>query len=490
MANKGPPKSAGGWTWYDSNFIGPGNRDRGNIPFARDHSDLVALQHDRGYSHIGPSAYTKFVKADQDFVDDVDAHPRKHSFGGLLGGGYFRLKSIFAPRHKLYDKHFNMVKYRSERLQQVINAREQGRAFPRPTDPPHALLKRKANYQRGRSAKRIQVPSIPYSLQAPRDVVMQDPYVSSGPTSYVVAKRAYEAYQRGWSMNQARRRLNLYNPGQFTGVRDYSYPHPAAVRYQRRKNRMAPRITFGGGGYKRGRRTGTAKTYMAGGCNPGRAAGRVLTAGTGGFTGVEKKFVDFEVVTSARPITATAITSQSPLTALCLNALVQGPGVSQRIGRKVKFEYLSINGTLSYIDSITAAQDAVTCAIWVVLDKQTNKGVPAVADIFALGTGSLSPHFLKNLEFDDRFVIIKKWTFVLKSSGLSNIPSTDVQQSNGDARVFSLNKRLNVTTEYVAETSPAVIGDISDNSFHIFVTCDSQDSRIKMEYVSRMRFIG
>ena len=132
-----------------------------------------------------------------------------------------------------------------------------------------------------------------------------------------------------------------------------------------------------GGNQKRGRRTPNVRT--------------------GGYIGLEKKFVDQE-------LDDTDVTETGQVVGP-IGAVAQGNGDSQRIGRKQFLHSLFIRGYITEPAQATSNEADNWFMIALVLDRQTNEADMTLAQLYA-GT----PHWLswRNLENSERFQILKQ----------------------------------------------------------------------------------
>lgn len=148
-----------------------------------------------------------------------------------------------------------------------------------------------------------------------------------------------------------------------------------------------------------------------------------------------------------------------------LNNIRAGSTYVNRTGRRVEMKNVRVSGFINVVRTV-AAPDYIR--ILVVYDRQTNGSLPLIADILATTdqaaantTTSLSG---ANLNNRDRFVILMDYRAVLPSvtdtaGQLSNIGVVDQQQNQFYVERFIPLKGL--LTQFKADSSPAVIGDIA-----------------------------
>lgn len=216
-----------------------------------------------------------------------------------------------------------------------------------------------------------------------------------------------------------------------------------------------------------------------------RTTYKKMNARTGGFLGIETKFIDYEY---------NALVQQSlvgslavPATALALNAVAQGDGESDRDGRKCTTTALHMRGYVQ-IDKNATGVDPLTASVRIVVvhDTQTNGGQLTETTVFKDPTGTaLEPLVFRNLQYAKRFRILmdKSISLYHPSGGGSTMPVYAPARKH-----FTLNKTLNMPTIY--KSNGAIIGNITDNSIQVLAFSGATDSPCTLRYISRVRFVG
>ncbi len=237
----------------------------------------------------------------------------------------------------------------------------------------------------------------------------------------------------------------------------------------RRDQRVVPyvRRANGNGGQKRARFSGYDKN-----------------ARTGGYLGIETKFTDFGLAETTVLTTVTGSEMDPVAPTLCLNAMVQGDGETQRDGRRALITSLHLRGTVELLatdDNGVITRGSIVRVV-VLQDMQTNGAQFNAEDVFStFGTAS---HAFRNLEFTKRFKILKDAVFVLNPA--SAAAGTAVTVDTGPVkRYFAWNfNKLNMPVNHNGTT--AQVSTITDNSLHIMAFCDA--GLVKLSYNSRSRF--
>jgi len=150
-----------------------------------------------------------------------------------------------------------------------------------------------------------------------------------------------------------------------------------------------------------------------------------------------------------------------------INLIQAGSTFCNRIGRRVNLRSLFFTAWLQNLNTVNASFDYAR--VIVVYDRQTNGATPAIADILqntdqatANTTTSLSNLNLNNRE---RFVILMDERMTLPPVALTTAAGTPVPFSPDTSKnVFQIRRYINLKglpTHFKADSSPAVIGDIS-----------------------------
>jgi len=217
-----------------------------------------------------------------------------------------------------------------------------------------------------------------------------------------------------------------------------------------------------------------------------RARLRKRNMRTAGFLGIETKFYDTGIAGTAIVATAAGAEMDPTPNILCLNAITQGDGESQRDGRKVILKSLQIKGMIN-ADAVANAADPPAgrlIRILVVQDKQTN-GAQLNSEDVIKDAGFLDVLSMRNLQYSKRFVVhydkvIRMIPTATMEDG-ANTSSTSYANQG-----FKFFKNLNVPVNFTSTTE--AIANITDNSFHVIALAN--DTGCNLFYQSRVRFVG
>lgn len=211
-----------------------------------------------------------------------------------------------------------------------------------------------------------------------------------------------------------------------------------------------------------------------------------MNARTGGFLGLESKFLDntFSGALSATvaggemdPNAAGAQTTPG-----CISGIAIGTGESERDGRKAFLTSVHVRGDVS-IPAATALTAGSINRVALVWDTQTNGAQLNAEDVFL--AASNVEHSFRNLQFTKRFKVLKDQTFTLNPTlGAGDGTAND---TGGYTQPFNWN--VNVAIPVIFSGTTNSITSISDNSLHM-VGFTSAGGTVNLRYESRVRFTG
>ncbi len=204
-------------------------------------------------------------------------------------------------------------------------------------------------------------------------------------------------------------------------------------------------------------------------------------ARTGGFLGIESKFIDS--TRNGAVVASQTGAEADPATVNCLNAIAQGDGESNRDGRKCTLTSLHLRGlvTLDGTETTTLAQGRKVRVI-VVHDTQTNGAQLNSEDVYLTATNVGDAY--RNLQFVKRFKILKDATFDMNpQAGAGNGTAND---SPGIIKSFKWNFKFKIPVVHNGTT--ANVSTITDSSLHVIAFANSTGTTLA--YESRIRFVG
>lgn len=161
-----------------------------------------------------------------------------------------------------------------------------------------------------------------------------------------------------------------------------------------------------------------------------------------------------------------------------LNLIRAGSSYFNRIGRKINMKSIALKGFILNINGI-ANDDIDQIRVSIVYDRQTNGALPIYADIFQdtdqAGTNTTNVTSNINLNNRDRFVILRE-TRIHCPPTIVTVPATvSSKQEFSDERgmnagIVNWYVKLNLETQYRADSAPAVIGDVATGGLFLVTT--------------------
>lgn len=215
----------------------------------------------------------------------------------------------------------------------------------------------------------------------------------------------------------------------------------------------------------------------------------LLNQRTAGYLGVEKKFIDTE--RDAAIVPTVAGSEADPTAALCLNAIEQGDGPSQREGRKATIQSVELRGSVTFNTGTTAAALENGCVrVLLVRDKQTNAAQLNAEDVLLdPAAASLDAWALRNLESGSRFEILADRVLVAQPKSVGQTAAGTYASGNVIVP-FHFYKKLNFVTNYSATANPPTVAQIVDHSLHVIMISSSPNIDATGRYFARVRFVG
>jgi len=245
--------------------------------------------------------------------------------------------------------------------------------------------------------------------------------------------------------------------------------------------------------------SGNRRAYQAKrrGTSIASAVRSVLNGRTGGFVGLETKFFDSSFAGGLSASTDASGGEVDPDNLLCLNCPAQGDGETQRDGRQISMDSLTVKGlvTVAAQTNQTAADVVPDIFIAIVLDKQTNGAQLDSELVFEnpSGASNLGSMPFRNLEWTKRFRVLKTMKVSAHQFAGAVIPAfdgTNIEQQ-GVAIPFSCHIKLNgMKVNFISGQTSSVIAAIADNSIHVIAYTNGVSLAPVINYNARLRFKG
>jgi len=260
--------------------------------------------------------------------------------------------------------------------------------------------------------------------------------------------------------------------------------------------RRAPWSSSGNGpAYKRKRKTTIVRGRRT---SPSVATEvrRVLNGRTGGYVGLERKFFDtFENSRALQASTNASSGEMDPFGENCLNCPAQGDGESNRDGRQIAMQSITLKGniTVPYATTPTTQWEAPVVYVAIVLDKQTNGATLNSEDVFANPSGDARgmTQPLRNLEYSDRFTVLKSTTVNMKDvlAGFQ-IGGTPTGQAGMSIPFYLYHDLKGMKMNFISGQNTSVIAAVADKSLHVIAYTTTASLGPVITYNARLRFTG
>lgn len=186
-------------------------------------------------------------------------------------------------------------------------------------------------------------------------------------------------------------------------------------------------------------------------------------------TQIEKKVIFFGTADAVN--TVLALNSTGSIA--CINLIQIGSSMFNRIGRKLEMASLRLTGHINTLQVTRATTTVDYARVVIVYDRQTNGANPAITDILQdteqNGTNTTTPFSGLNMNNRERFVTLVDHRFTLPQvTNTAGVLTNVFPQMELPVKIDAFRRLRGLTTHYKADSSPAVIGDISTGGLFIF----------------------
>ncbi len=219
-----------------------------------------------------------------------------------------------------------------------------------------------------------------------------------------------------------------------------------------------------------------------------KAAIEVLNSRSGGFAGIELKFLDSNVPTTALATTWTAKNPAAAGSTGSISVPAVGTGESERNGRGYVIKSIHIQGefTSPGEESQAAPFTGLQARIIVYWDTQTNSAQATATDIMDNGAVN-QVYAFRNLQNSRRFIVLFDKTIQLRQFQM-NEGAANLFARGGQRYPFKFHKRFGKGIKVTCDGTTADVASVSDNNIGIAAVANSTD--VSIEYDARIRFVG
>lgn len=212
---------------------------------------------------------------------------------------------------------------------------------------------------------------------------------------------------------------------------------------------------------------------------------------TAGFLGMETKFLDtfhnYSAPSNQGDCTLGLI---DPTGTVCLNAIGQGDGPTDRDGKKAVVKSVQVRGHVAVAPTILGSAPLAGQRVFVALihDSGTN-GAAMTSELCFTNPGGFAATLtspLRNLLWNNRFRILKSQVFDVTPQNLTRNLAATAYSHTGIIRQFDWFVPLDMAVNFKDTT--AVTANIVDNSLHLVAFQSGSDALLS--YTARIRFVG
>lgn len=215
----------------------------------------------------------------------------------------------------------------------------------------------------------------------------------------------------------------------------------------------------------------------------------------GGLLGIEKKYLDIPMTSTALGASTTAASGEivpSAIVTGCYSAPAQGDGPTNRDGSKIVICEVKFKGVISVAAQADQTAADLSCEVFLcaVQDTQTNGTQLNSEDVFVnpSGAGSTATSLFRNISYLSRFRILRIKKMTLRIPTLT-FDGTNIEQS-GFHSPWSITWKGKIPVTFTTASTTADIANVTDNSIQFIAFCSSTSLAPTILGNCRMRFYG
>lgn len=243
----------------------------------------------------------------------------------------------------------------------------------------------------------------------------------------------------------------------------------------------------GGGGHIRKKQKSRAGESASA---AGRVAAMVMSnIRTGGFAGLENKFLDTELTTTSLAATWGTFNPTGTGSTNTLSVPVVGTGESERNGRMYTINSVMVRGVITSVplESQGAPIADIRARVIVYWDTQTNSAEAVATDIMDGGATDDVLAF-RNLQNTKRFIVLYDKSIVLHFNNQTNEGAINLFAAGSVHRPFSFYKRFKNGIAVQCDGTTANVSSVTDNNFGLAAVATT--TNVQIAYQARIRFTG
>ncbi len=216
---------------------------------------------------------------------------------------------------------------------------------------------------------------------------------------------------------------------------------------------------------------------------------------TGGFKGIEMKFMDTgKASTAIAAPTDWSGAEMNPATPVfAMNAMAEGTGESNRIGRLITMHEITVRGTIHTPSQVnqTAADTSPQVFVALVMDMQCNGAQLNSEDVYTnpLADAGLNTIPQRNLQHIRRFKVLRRLSFRVPQPPIT-YDGTNIEQAGNHVDFIMRYKFPAGGQKVIFDGTTAAIASISDVSLQLVCIVNNNSTAPNLIYNSRLRYTG
>lgn len=206
---------------------------------------------------------------------------------------------------------------------------------------------------------------------------------------------------------------------------------------------------------------------------------------TGGFIGLENKFVDYQRGVGNFSLAWGLL---NPTAAITQGITAQGDGPSNRDGKRYTIHKLYIRGVIGFPQVLadTSPQQQQICRLMLVLDRQSNGANLTPANVVANTTVPVNA--TQNLENTSRYRVLRDKTYYVRPQIVIQNGTTPTFANQQAVQTFKMTVKFPKGLVVNMNNTTADIANVVDNSIHLMGVATS--TGVNIAYTTRARFTG
>lgn len=212
---------------------------------------------------------------------------------------------------------------------------------------------------------------------------------------------------------------------------------------------------------------------------------------TGGFIGIENKFLDTDLSDTAITGAWSALNPTGTGSTDTISVPAEGTGESQRVGRMYTIDSVMVRGVIktAAFEAQVAPYADFRARVIVYWDTQTNGAEATATQIMDAG-GTDEALAFRNLQFTKRFIVLFDKVILFNLNNQVNEGAVNSFAIGARERTFSFYKRFSKGVQVQCDATTANVSSVTDNNFGVAAVVSSTAMTPTIGYQARIRFRG